>query len=65
MHVYLGGFLGEVAVTRSWSRVTPSNPGSGLRIFLQNSFADFSDASGGFFSVIVSIRVVPVGFFNC
>jgi hypothetical protein len=33
--------------------VTPSDHGSGLRIFLWNSFADFFDASGGFFTVTV------------
>ncbi len=65
VHVYLGGFLGRVAVARSWRRVTLSNPGPGLRIFLRNSFADFFDANGGFPPVIVTARVVPAGFFNC
>ena len=53
VQIIMGGLLGRVAVTRGWSRVTPSNPESGLRIFLRNSFADFFDASGGFFTVIV------------
>ncbi len=56
----------SVAVTRGWSRVTPSNPGFGLRIFFLNSFADFSNASGGFFPRdCFLIRVVSAGFFNC